>query len=104
MKIAVEVHQDDKLLLEEIRNAEPESFEIVSAHRFGGEIGLAAALVSLTATTIPILASIVKELIRSRRYVRLKVRGVEISGVSEDKILEILNQLKSDEPKRAQKP
>jgi hypothetical protein len=104
MRVAIEVHRADEPLLEEIQNAEPGSFETISAHRFGGEIGVTAALVSLTATTIPVLAGIIKELIRSRKYVKLKVRGIEVAGVSEDTILEILERLKSDELKKTRKP
>lgn len=49
-------------------------------------------LIYLSPLTIPIVASVIKERIKAKKFVRVKVKGLEIHGLSEESVERILRE------------
>ncbi|TAY13847.1 hypothetical protein [Rhizobium leguminosarum] len=65
--------------------AEPDHFE--------GGPEIISAVVQVTTVTLPILGLIIRERIKANRYVKVKVKGVEIVGASLDDVGKLLTDL-----------
>jgi hypothetical protein len=90
MYVVLEVGEADSAAVDELPKG---AYHVVSDRRLSGGIEAAQFLVTVTAATAPILARVIIEQIRSRKHVRLVKDGVEVSGVSEQTILAILNKI-----------
>lgn len=71
-------------------------FSSSSSQGFDGN-GVASFLVELAPHILTFLAGIYAERTKSRKWVKYKDEGVEITGVSEETLLEILRQRKQSE-------
>jgi len=101
MEILLEVHKNDMVVLEEIKEVDDSASSILKVNKFGGDADLMAAVVTLSSVTIPVLGKIIVEMLRAKKYVKIKVKGIEIetSGVSEKKIISILESYAKKEKK-----
>lgn len=93
-KIQVELCCDDVETIKQVRSlddfcliAEPDHFE--------GGIEIITAIVSVTTASIPVLTKIIRSHITSKKYIKVKMKGVEISGASLKDIAKFLNEIKS---------
>ena len=78
--IQLELARDDTETLQVLQTAESEPIVVATPDHFEGGAEIISAVVTLTATSLPFIASIIKEHIRSKRYIKVKVKGVEIVG------------------------
>jgi hypothetical protein len=98
MKAVIEVLKAEKTAFDEMKTVDPDSIDIVEVKRFGGDADLIQAIVTITVTTIPVLGSIISKLIDKKKSVKIKVNGVEITGLTKDNVREILEEIrKKDE-------
>jgi hypothetical protein len=81
---------------DQVLRAKPDHFE--------GDINIVNLLIQLTTSTIPIVAMLVTQHIRAKRYIKVKVNGIEVRGADLDKIEPFLNKLSSSTEAPAQKP
>lgn len=100
MDILIEIQKGDAHFLDEVASAEKNSVHIRSGKNFGGNVDLVSAIVTLTGITIPVLGKIIIELIKSKRYVKLKIKGVEIVNITEKNAIEILKKYAKAETKK----
>src|SRR5689334_4302423 len=94
MKAVIEVSKTERNAFDELETAVPHSIDIVEVKRFGGDADLIQAIVTITVTTIPVLGGIVSRLIDRKKSVSIKVNGVEITGITKDNVLEILEEIR----------
>jgi hypothetical protein len=102
-KIQLELQADDpeldplesRLGSENVIRARPDHFE--------GDINIVNLLVNLTTVTIPILSMLVSEHIKSKRYIKAKVKGIEVQGESLKNMEAFLNTIASQKTEAAQK-
>jgi hypothetical protein len=85
--LAIELRSDDELL-SELRELGPEN-EVTRKGFDGSDVVI--VLVTLATTTIAQTASIIKKAIDARKHISVKYKGVEIKGVSEKRLLELLS-------------
>jgi hypothetical protein len=91
--IHVEIDPTVEPQLRDLAAALPEEIEIVSPQRFDGTISLGQALVTLTVASIPWVAKIVLEAIKSKKHVVIKTKGITISGFSETNAIQVLEKI-----------
>ena len=88
--ITLFLEQADKQDLDDLLAALHGEVEIATVKGFDGLSELAQIVVPLTAITATFIYNIVKEKVRSKRYVAIKFQGIEISGVDEERITAVL--------------
>src|SRR5690349_12049862 len=93
ISIVVEVEPEGRVAFDDLRRQFPSDIEVVDVKRFGGEMGFTALVVTLSTAVIPALAKVLIEHIRSKRHVRVKLRGIEITGINEETVQEILTSV-----------
>jgi hypothetical protein len=92
MDIVIETEADSNLIAK-LPDATP-----LAAKQFVGGPDLVHVLLSLTAATLPLIGKAILEEIRSRRHVRLVIKGgksspnLDLRGVSGDQAAEIVNK------------
>ena len=64
----------------------------VDATRFDGVL-LLQLLAGLNAVTIPLIGKLIAESIRSKRYVVVKKKGIEIRGLDADNVIAVLREI-----------
>ena len=87
MKIILEINEQDKHHLDEMLAKYPKEAEIIQVLHFDGSSDLINVLITLSATTLPLVTVIIIELIRSKKHRRIKKDGMEIVGFSEKNTL-----------------
>ena len=68
---------------------------LAEPNHFEGGADIISAVVQVTAITLPIIGMIIRERIRSNRYIKVKVKGVEISGAGLEDIGKLLRDLET---------
>lgn len=94
--IVVELMVEDKKLVDELICKNSENIQLLNSRRFQGEPETIQLLITLSPVIIPSLASIIITFIRSKKHISIKYKGIEIKGVSEATIIQILEKLISD--------
>ena len=92
--IAIELLKNDEEILKELVGKYPDDCMLVTSKKFQGQAETIQVLVSLGAIAIPALANIIVQQIKSKKYVSVKYKGVELQGISEKNAVKILKQLK----------
>lgn len=67
-------------------------FEVFKAKRADAAATVLEIITYLSPLTIPVIAGIIKEQIRARKHVKVKVKGVELQGLSEETVERILRE------------
>lgn len=62
----------------QVLRAKPDHFE--------GDINIVNLLIQLSASTIPIVAMLITQHIRAKRYIKVKLNGIEVRGADLEKI------------------
>jgi putative effector of murein hydrolase len=101
--VTIEVLLSEKQVFENLQSKYQDFITLVTLRRFDGQPEILQVLVILTSVTIPAIAKIVIELIRSRKHVSLKVNGIEVKGISEENIFNILKEIQSKEKTKKSK-
>jgi hypothetical protein len=76
---------------------EPDNLAFVESDRLEGGHEVVAALVTLSAATLPIIGKIIIEAHRSKRRIEIKAKGLTVTGLSEGSAMKILDKLLSDD-------
>ncbi|MGD8306659.1 MAG: hypothetical protein PVF17_08400 [Ignavibacteria bacterium] len=87
------IKQFDTLILDN-----PSNFQRINIKRFSGESDITQLIIILSASLIPSLTKILLEIIRSRKHISFKVKGLEIKGITEKNLEKfLLNLLKKED-------
>lgn len=98
MKIVLEINQEDQKLIEELPAAFPDEVEIVRVARFDGTSDLLQVLITLSPLTLALVAKVIIEMIRSKRYNRVRTNGIEITGFTAKNTIKMLEKLMQENP------
>ena len=53
---------------------------VTTPDRFDGGVEIVTAIVELTTVSVPVVAMLIRENLRAKRHIKVKMKGVEISG------------------------
>lgn len=67
---------------------------LATPDHFEGGHEVLSAIVTITTVTIPVIGALIREHIRAKRYLKVKVKGVEVAGSSLDEVEAFLAKLK----------
>jgi hypothetical protein len=73
-----------------------EGATVISSDRFDGDT-LIQAIVTLGSISIPLVAKIIIENIRSKKHVVVKHKGIEIKGLDAENTIKILEELSEND-------
>ena len=93
--ILVELDRKDSDFYQPLIEELDKKVTVVEASRFDGVLVL-QILASINAVTLPLLAKLISESIRAKRYVVVKKKGVEITGLSANDAIKVLRELGDD--------
>ena len=93
MNIVMELHRADETVLKNLESIEKGTVSISKPKKFSGDADLISAIVTLTTISIPVIGKVIIELINAKKYVKIKVKGVEISGITEKNAIEVLETI-----------
>lgn len=98
IKCIFEADQIDSILN---KNTYPENkYVMFTVKALDGEVASYAAMITLTATTINAFAKIVIEAIKNKLSPKVKIKGksisIEIEGITEDKIIKIIEDMNKE--------
>jgi hypothetical protein len=79
-KIQLELKSGDPEVESLIARIDSDSITIARPDHFEGGIGIVNVLVNITALTIAMLTHLITQHSKSKRYIKVKVGGVEIHG------------------------
>lgn len=91
--IVLELFSKDKSLVDELINNHSE-VQLLTSRKFQGEPETIQLLINLSPVIIPAVASVIKACIRSKKHVSLKYKGLEVKGISDSTVIDILTKLK----------
>lgn len=93
--IQIDLERADDSGHEQLRKLGESAVE-AECDEFEGGADLVTWAVELTAVSVPILGLLIRERIRSRRFIRVKLKGVEVTGAELRDVDKLLRRL-SDE-------
>ena len=91
--LLVEFHKSQIELFNEIKEKFGPDVQLGTKITFSGYSDGAIAIVTISTAITPFLTKVIIELIKNKRRVKLKYKGFEIDGVSEDTVKEIIENL-----------
>ncbi|CAA6809853.1 MAG: Unknown protein [uncultured Sulfurovum sp.] len=101
--VILEVKGNDRIAIEAFENAEGINPAIMSSRGISGAAEIAQIAIPLTTIGATLLYNLVKEHIRAKRYVKVKYKDFEISGVEEEKIMDFLTYMINEIEKHERK-
>jgi hypothetical protein len=88
--IMIEVDNEDKEYFESIFNAHRITVDMVETQRFGGMTETLAFIAAITTASLPVISKVIVEAIRAKHNVKIKIKGLEIDGITEENAMKIL--------------
>jgi hypothetical protein len=85
---------DQSVVNDELKNFE--HFIPVKSDRLDGDTVL-QAVITLSSVSIPLIANIIIESIRSRKHIVIKKNGITIKGIDAQNAIKILKELDEDD-------
>ena len=93
--VNIVVETSELAIAEELKKIQPEDIHIVRNNSLDGDPGEFSVLVILSALIIRQVSRIIVSAIESKKYIKVKARGIEIEGVSEKSLPEVIAALES---------
>lgn len=81
-KIQLELQEDDPEIQALESSLGKNSFIRARPDHFEGDINIVNLLVDLTTVTIPVLSLFITQHIKAKRYIKAKVKGIQVQGES----------------------
>jgi hypothetical protein len=91
--IIINLEQSDKNTIEKLLKDNGIESEIIDKKNFNGQSEIIELICTLSTVSLPIIAKIIVERIRSRKYIEVKHKGLIIKGLSEENTVKILEKL-----------
>lgn len=92
-KIAVQIQKTDREFIERLSALNGVVSAVLETSSFDGLSEIVSIIVTLTPAAAALIGKLVTEQIRSRRYIKIVCRGVQIQGLSEKSAAAILSKL-----------
>lgn len=91
--IIIQLEPNEILLIEEIKNIPESDTELILKKNFNGQQELVEMLVKITVISLPLIANIIVQAIKSKKQIVVKHKGTTIKGLSEANTMKILEKL-----------
>lgn len=98
--IVLEVMLNDKEMVEELITDHTKDIQVLNSRRFQGEPETIQLLITLSTVIIPSIASVIVAYIRSKKHISIKYKGIEVKGISESTVIQILEELNQDKKEK----
>jgi len=95
MFIVIEILSQDEKFFDTLYKNQNSDVKITRSKKFDGESNLIDILINLSYFTIPFVAKVIIEFIKSRKHIKVKHKGIEITGLSEKTTLKVLKNILS---------
>ncbi|EGR0935573.1 hypothetical protein HJ107_24560 [Vibrio parahaemolyticus] len=96
-RISIQVSLEDKELIDLVNSIEEFESSCIESSSFDGQSEVMTLILSLSTLTLPLLAKIYIEHIKSKKSIKLIYKGVQVQGVSEKTILKVLKEIESED-------
>lgn len=83
---------DDPSVHQTLKSMSDGEFQVFRAKRADAATTTLEIITYLSPLTIPVIAGLIKEQIRARKHVKVKIKGVELHGLSEKTVEQILQK------------
>ncbi len=95
--ISIQVQNDDEEILKKFDHDPEIDFVKLETSSFDGQSEIVTLLVTLTPMVLTFLGKVITEQIKSKRYVRVIYKGVQIQGINEKNVATIIKEITDDE-------
>ncbi|MFT7405703.1 hypothetical protein [Zhongshania sp.] len=95
--ISIQVQNDDEEILKTFNSEADLDFLKLETSSFDGQSEIVTLLVTLTPMALTFLGKVITEQIKSKRYVKVIYKGVQIQGVNEKNVAKILEEITGEE-------
>lgn len=96
LNIELVTSSENKTLFNELSGFEDVHVQLLEPDHFEGELNVAIALVTIGAASVTAVASVLKELIRSKSNIKIKYKGIELEGVPLENLEKTLEELRKE--------
>lgn len=79
---------------EEMKFQDVEGIDIVEEEAFEGTEQVINLLINLSLISLGVVAKIITDNIKSKKFVKMKYKGMKVEGISEESVLKILTEIK----------
>jgi hypothetical protein len=87
--LLIEIPSADQQVVADLQG--DDDVDVFTTRRFEGAPDLIQVIVPAVVALLPLAVKVIIEQIRARRYVRVKVRGIEITGMTEGNVARLIN-------------
>lgn len=93
VNIVLQIKKSDRALFDSAAKHSQLETVVMESRGIDGSHEILSILLGLTTTSIPAIAALIIAHIRSKRYLKIVVDGIEITGVSEKNASKLLEQI-----------
>lgn len=68
---------------------------VAKPDHFEGGAEILSAVVQVTSVTLPVIAMLIRERIKANRFIKVKMKGVEVTGASLEEVGKLLKELEA---------
>ncbi|QND19246.1 hypothetical protein HB774_02630 [Rhizobium leguminosarum bv. viciae] len=91
--LAIEVESDQVPAYQKEGTARGIEVESFALRRFDGGVAVSAVIIPLLSATLPFVTKMILGEIAARRHIKVKANGVEITGLSGEEIVKVLETM-----------
>jgi hypothetical protein len=96
-KIQLELREGDPEIQALEASLDKQSFIRARPDHFEGDINIVNLLIDVTTATIPVLSLFITQHIKAKRYIKAKVKGIEVQGESLKNIEAFLKKISTQQ-------
>lgn len=94
--ISIQVQKNDFNILDKFDSVKDVNTIKLESSSFDGQAEIITLIVTLTPIALTFLGKILSEQIKSKRYVKIVYKGVQIQGVNEKNVAKIIKEITSE--------
>jgi hypothetical protein len=94
--LTLELSRDDIDGKAQLETLGSENVVFATPDHFEGDVHVITAIVTVTTATVGALATIIKARIAARQHIKVKIRGIEVSGADLKDVERFLDSLDAD--------
>jgi hypothetical protein len=91
--ISIQVQKHDRAIIEELTANKDMSVTKLETSSFDGQSEIVTLVITVTPMVLTFLGKILIEQIRARKYVKVVYKGVQIQGINESTVADILAKI-----------
>ncbi len=97
--ITIQINKDDNSFIDLINTEKDLEFAKLETSSFDGQSEVITLVITLTPMILTFLGKIISDQIKSKKYVKVIYKGIQIQGISEKNVSNIINEIIENEKK-----